>query len=67
MNQANELIAPRRLLSKGEVLRRVSLSKSTLYAYMKEGRFPKCRKVGTKRVAWLESDVENWIAALQMA
>jgi prophage regulatory protein len=30
----------------------------------KKGRFPKRLQVGDKRVAWLLSDVEAWIAEL---
>lgn len=50
-----------RLLRLPEVLERVALSKSTLYARVRDGTFPKPRRLGTLS-AWLESEVEAWIA-----
>lgn len=64
INRTNEPISgvtPSWLLSIKEVMRRVALSKSTIYAYMSAGRFPKGHKVGAKRRAWLESGVEMWM------
>lgn len=54
---------PTRLLSLAETLHRVSLSKSTVYRRMHEGTFPSCVRIGPKRVAFVESEVEAWIAA----
>ena len=55
--------APSRLLSKPEVLDRVSLTFPTIWKLMRKGRFPRGRVVASKTV-WLESDIEAWIAAL---
>lgn len=54
---------PARLLRRGDVLARVGFSKSTLYALMKAGEFPKPRKLSANIVAWVESEVDAWIAA----
>ena len=43
-----------------EVIRRTGLSKSTVYAWSIEGRFPKPRKVGRLNL-WLETDIDQWI------
>lgn len=50
-----------RLLRLPEVLARVALSKSTLYARVREGAFPKPVHLGTLS-AWVESEVDEWIA-----
>ena len=52
-----------RLISKPEVLDRVSVTYPTIWTWMREGKFPRSREIGGK-VAWIESEVEEWIAAL---
>lgn len=37
------------------------LSRSTIYAMMKNGTFPHNFSLGPRAVGWLESDVEAWI------
>jgi prophage regulatory protein len=51
-----------RLLSRSEVLARIPVTYPTLWAWMKAGTFPRGRKIGGSRVAWLESDITDWIA-----
>jgi prophage regulatory protein len=54
-----------RLISKPEVLDRVGVTFPTLWKWMREGTFPAAKKLGgSNKPAWLESDVERWIAAL---
>lgn len=45
------------------VVAKSGLSRSTLYAYVAIGLFPKQRRLGVRRVAWLASDVRAWIAS----
>ena len=37
------------------------LSRSTIYAKMADGTFPKPIKLGERSVAWLESEVQGWL------
>jgi len=37
------------------------LPRSTIYAYIKKGLFPKSIKLGERSVGWLEEDIESWI------
>ena len=46
-----------------EVLGRVSLSKSEVYRRMKLGTFPMRIRLGPKRVAFAEADIDSWIAS----
>jgi len=37
------------------------LSRSTIYNQMGNGNFPKNYLIGSRAVAWLESDIISWI------
>lgn len=37
------------------------LSKSTIYAMMNKGVFPKSISIGERSVAWIEMEVQKWI------
>ena len=38
-----------------------SLSKSTIYRLISEGRFPKQIQIGKRAVVWMRSDINSWI------
>lgn len=52
-----------RLLTIEEVGARVRLSKPTIYKEIREGRFPRQLRLCANKVAWIEREVEDWIAA----
>ena len=37
------------------------LSKSSIYAMMQKGQFPKNVTIGARAVAWIEAEIQNWI------
>jgi prophage regulatory protein len=45
------------------VQRRVPYSRSTIYAKIARGEFPAPIDLGARAVAWLESDIDEWIAS----
>ena len=45
-----------------QVKARTCLGRSTLYAYMREGRFPQPIAISDRCVAWIEAEVDAWIA-----
>jgi len=51
----------RRFLSFREVQQLTGLSRSTLYRQMKLGMFPKARSISTRKVGFLEKELELWI------
>jgi prophage regulatory protein len=53
-----------RLLSKGEVLAKVGLSYVSVWKLIREGAFPRAVVIGGGKNAWLEHEVDAWIAAL---
>ena len=52
-----------RLLRLADVRDRVPYSRSTIYQLMAQGKFPKPLNLGARAVAWLESDIDEWIKA----
>ena len=59
-NQNNN--APVRLIRLPEVKARVGLKRATIYALMEEGKFPRQRKLTPNCVAWVDREVDAWIA-----
>lgn len=39
------------------------LSKSTIYLFIRQGKFKKPIQLGTRSVGWLQSDIEEFINA----
>lgn len=46
-----------------KVLKMTGLSRSSIYAYIEKGKFPKQVKLGERSVAWIEEEVVAWIDA----
>ena len=51
-----------KLLRLPQVKESTGLSKSSIYARIAEGTFPKQIPLGPRLVVWVESDIQNWIA-----
>lgn len=50
-----------RLLRLKKVEEKTGLGRSQIYAFMKTGDFPRSIKIGPNTVAWLESEIDDWI------
>lgn len=61
-NTATNQQPPNTLIKLPEVKRRTTLSTSEIYRRIAAGTFPKQIRLGAKSVAWLESDIYQWIA-----
>lgn len=46
-----------------EVMARAGVSRTTVYLWSREGKFPKPVRVGTRMVAWREDEIEAWLKA----
>lgn len=44
-----------------EVQRRTGYSKAWIYRLLKENRFPKSVKIGSRAIAFVESEIDEWI------
>ena len=66
MAKAKQPTAPIRYIFKPELLTRVGVSYSSIFAWMREGRFPLAREIGpggqSTKIAWLESEIDAWLA-----
>jgi prophage regulatory protein len=54
---------PPRLITKAELRRMVPYTPQHILRLEKRGLFPRRVQVGPNRVAWLLSEIEEWIAA----
>ena len=48
-----------------DVKARTGLSRSSIYAYIKDGKFPQHIALGERSVGWYESEVDAWVASRQ--
>ena len=51
-----------RLIRRKEVQTKTGLGAASIYAMMQQGTFPKAVNISERRVAWIESEVDAWIA-----
>lgn len=56
-----QINAEDRILRRRQVEARTGLPRSTLYAKIACGEFPKQIQLGVKSVGWLESEVSAWL------
>ncbi|HGF7164851.1 TPA: AlpA family transcriptional regulator, partial [Vibrio mimicus] len=50
-----------RLIRFREVLAMTGLSRSSMYRFIEENQFPAQVQLGGRAVAWVESEVQEWI------
>ncbi|MGR5130793.1 MULTISPECIES: AlpA family transcriptional regulator [Vibrio] len=53
-----------RFLRLKEVMDKTGLSRSAIYRKMNDDTFPKSVSLGDRSVAWLESEVDDWMESL---
>lgn len=56
-----------KLVRRTEVENMTGLSRSTIYDWMKSGDFPKPVRLGTRLVAWRESELSEWLSQREAA
>ena len=52
----------RRILRRSEVEARTGFKRAHIYNLMKEGKFPKAKRLGVRAVGWDSEEIEQWIA-----
>ena len=50
-----------KLLRLRDVIKMTSLTRTTIYNYMAEGKFPKNIHLGPKISVWIEREIQEWI------
>lgn len=51
-----------RFIKLDEVMHCTGLGRSSIYKYMNNGDFPRSISLGDRAVAWIESEVHDWMA-----
>jgi prophage regulatory protein len=54
-------VTSHQLLRLKQVEEKTGLKRSQIYLYMKDSTFPRSIKIGPSSVAWLESEIDEWI------
>ncbi len=52
---------PMRFLKLKEVMEKTALSRSAIYRKMNDAEFPKSVSLGERAIAWVESEVDEWM------
>ncbi len=52
-----------RILRLKKVISRTGRSRSSIYADIKRGEFPKPISIGKRAVGWIESEIDDWISS----
>ncbi|MEQ1968524.1 AlpA family transcriptional regulator [Xenorhabdus nematophila] len=55
-------VSKENLIRLPEVQRRTGYSKAWIYKLISAGEFPKQVKLGSRSIAFIESEIDNWIA-----
>ncbi|WP_170480628.1 helix-turn-helix transcriptional regulator [Ruegeria arenilitoris] len=50
-----------KILRRNEVEKLTGLSRSTIYAMMKSGEFPRPIRLSARAVGWMASDIDAWL------
>lgn len=50
-----------KILKLPDVMGRCALSRSSIYAYIQNGKFPKPIRLGERAVGWMEAEISAWI------
>ncbi|HDR1135054.1 TPA: helix-turn-helix transcriptional regulator [Pasteurella multocida] len=58
----SELNKKEHFINLDEVINRTSLKKTAIYSLIQKGLFPRPINLGINRTAWLESEIDHWIA-----
>lgn len=53
-----------RFMRIGEVITVTGLGRNTIYTRMREGTFPRQVRLGPNSVAWLQSDISEWMTSV---
>lgn len=57
-------LQPERIVRMDELLRRLQISRATVYRWTDEGKFPRPMRLGPRAMGWKESVLSEWIENL---
>lgn len=56
-----------RVLCRAATCKKAGIGKTLMYELLEVGDFPKPRALGGRRIGWLESEIDEWIANRKLA
>lgn len=51
----------KKVIKLAAVMAASGLSRSSIYAYIPQGKFPRPIRTGERSVAWLEDEIDSWL------
>ena len=63
MSTAQKHQPTRRIMRLPEVIATTGYGRASIYQFMKDGTFPKCRRLGPRAVGWDSTEIEAWVNA----
>lgn len=60
-NKEVDMDTSNRILRLPEVMEKTGVRRSSVYAWMKDGSFPKQIKMGMRASGWIEREIDEWI------
>lgn len=58
---SSQVIIPMQIYRRPEIERRLGISRSTVYLWLRKGQFPPPIKLGQRAIGWRASDIEAWL------
>lgn len=56
-----------RIVRMDELLRRLQISRATVYRWLDQKRFPRPVRLGERTIGWRSSDLSGWLAEREAA
>ena len=57
-----QLQVERHIMRRDEVEQKTGFKRAHIYNLMKEGKFPRAKRIGLRAVGWDSLEIEHWIA-----
>ena len=58
-----EILPMSRILPNKIVLKRIGKHRTTIYRWIKAGKFPPPVEIGPNRIGWFEDEIEDWLSS----
>ncbi|WP_413795115.1 MULTISPECIES: AlpA family transcriptional regulator [unclassified Pseudomonas] len=63
ITEADQPPVERHIMRRDEVERKTGFKRAHIYNLMKEGKFPRAKRIGQRAVGWDSQEIEQWIIA----
>jgi prophage regulatory protein len=60
--EPTDTLGEQRILRREEVERLIGFKRAHLYNLIKEGKFPRAKRIGLRAVGWDSVEVKRWVA-----